>query len=419
MIQSAYNKPVEKIAPKAEQLPKSASVSSKSSSPKPKDIESELEKEDFESELKAAGAEIEESSESEVKEVKVSADKKLEKPSRLVNPEALEENPLHPTMFDPEMTMDVEKAIKPKSAQGVVPKMTDEQVLKLAQGEIPQLDASGAEVQAVTEGDLEKELGNALIKDPKALKGAPVQGEAQLMSVDDFVAQKAAAPKKPVGINAYGMQKPQQKMAMENGLKQTQMVNDATAQQGLEARNGGMNSQQFILNMQSENGTAKANEASGPQKVFDMNQVKSGNADQILSQITDYIVQAKASKEPSVSMRMNHDELGMIDITVAKTSQFNMEAVAINIGTHSLEGKNFFQQNSKDLFTHLSNTGINVADLKVDTPSQSSKGEFDMNGGSRQGQSGAEKQFGSESNQRRHDSDRRQDLWKLLDDEAA
>jgi flagellar hook-length control protein FliK len=115
---------------------------------------------------------------------------------------------------------------------------------------------------------------------------------------------------------------------------------------------------------------------------------------------------------------MNHDQLGLIDITVSKTGAVNADAIAINIGTQSMDGKNFFQQNSKDLFTHLSNAGLNVADMKVETSSQTAKNDFDMNGQNQKGNS-QEKQFGSESNQRRQDSQRREDLWKLLNKEAA
>lgn len=421
MIQSAYNKPIEPKAPKAE-LPKPSSVSSAPKSDyskKPSSVEKKKDSDDFESELKAAGAE-QDSSEPKVKEVKVSEEQKLEKPSKLVNPNALESDPLQPTIFDPEMTMDVEKANKPKSL-GAVPKMTDAEVLKLANGEVPEMAAAGLVAAApLAEGDLQTELAQALGKNAKnaAVKGeAEVAADPKLMSMEDFVAQKNMM-KKPVNVNAYGAKNPQQhKLALENGLKQSQVVKDLNATEGLQSQP--MNSQQFILNMKSENGTAKVAETAAAGKVFDMSNVKSTNADQIMNQISDYIVQAKASKEPTVTMRMNHDELGMIDITVQKSGTLNSDAVAINIGTHSMDGKNFFQQNSKDLFSHLASSGVNVSDMKVETPSNSAKSEFDMNHGSGRQNSGSEKQFGSEQNQRRSDSDRRQDLWKLLDKEAA
>jgi tRNA U34 5-carboxymethylaminomethyl modifying enzyme MnmG/GidA len=119
-------------------------------------------------------------------------------------------------------------------------------------------------------------------------------------------------------------------------------------------------------------------------------------------------------------MRVNHEDLGLIDITVSRVGNGNADTLAINIGAHSLEGKNFFSQNSKELFTHLTTAGITVSDLKVETPTQTAKNDFDFGSqNGRQGQNGSEKQFGSEQNQRRHEQERRQDLWKLLSKEAA
>ena len=102
-----------------------------------------------------------------------------------------------------------------------------------------------------------------------------------------------------------------------------------------------------------------------------------------------------------------------------KLGTAGQDAIAITIATHSVDGKNFFQTNSKDLFSHLTNTGLNVSDLKVEMPNQTEKNDFDF--GSQSGRSGAgqERQFGSEQNQKRHDSDRRQDLWKLFQDKEA
>lgn len=407
MIQSSYNKPIEMKAPKAD-LPKPSSVSSASKneySKKPSVAEKKREASEFEDELKAAGAE--KHSEPKVKEVAVSEEQQLEKPSSLVSPQAQEAKP---AVFDPEMTLDVEQAIHPKNAQA--PQLTDEQVMQLANAEV---DTAAVAVP------VDAELAQAMMKTPqvKAAQGeANTELDSKLMSMEDFVAQKNMTAKKPMNVNAYGAQKPNmQKIAMENDLKQSQVVNDITLVK--DGQSQPMNAQQFILNMKSENGNAKGNEVAGAQKVFDMSHVKSSNADQIMNQISDYIVQAKAAKEPTVTMRVNHDELGMIDITVQKASQMNADSVAINIGAHSAEGKNFFQQNSKELFSHLASSGINVSDMKLETPSQSSKSDFDMNGRSQQGNQGSEKQFASEQNQRRQDSDRRQDLWKLLNKEAA
>ena len=249
-----------------------------------------------------------------------------------------------------------------------------------------------------------------------ALDLAKSEIDPQLMTNEDFVANKNLAAKKNFS-NAYGMKavpNQQQKMSLEAGLNETQVVKDLASKEG-----SSMNSQQFILGLQSnEPKLQQGSETQASAKVFDMSHIKSSDSSEIMGQITDYVVQAKAAKEPTVNMRVNHEELGMIDITVSK-SGLNQESVAINIGTHSVDGKNFFQQNSKDLFSHLTTAGLNISDLKVDTPSQTAKNDFDFGSQSGKNQQGSERQFGSEQNQRRHDQDRRQDLWKLLNQEAA
>ncbi len=399
MIQSSY-KPIE--LPKAPAAPERVKSSPKS------ERNEKISKDEFKKELNA----VTESDEPKVKEVKVSADKELRKPSSIITDENEESNPdsISPKVFDPSMTKDVQKLISPETTAVEVP-MTDEMIMKLAEGE-PVTDADlVAELKLQLEGKA-PEAGRA-----PAIDFAEAEVDPELLNMEDFVAQKNLANKKVIPQNVYGMNPQAGKIAMENGLKNTQIIKDAAGANG-EAGSQPMNSQQFILNMMSENKAAGSQEVAAPVKTFDMSQIKSSAPDKIMTQITDYIIQAKAAKEPTVSMRMNHDQLGMIDITVSKTGALNADAIAINIGTHTMDGKNFFQQNSKDLFTHLSNAGLNVADMKVETSSQTAKNDFDMNGQNQKG-NGQDKQFGSESNQRRHDSQKREDLWKLLNKEAA
>ncbi len=402
MIQSSY-KPIE--------LPKKAPAPSKND--KPRDLESSKRaKEEFKSELKAAT----ESDEPKVKEVKVSADKELRAPSSLINEEAQTATPdsVSPKIFDPAMTKDVQNLIGPETTEVKTEaevEMTDEMVMKLAQGE----EVTDADLELNVE--LQQQLGKVSGRAP-AIDFAQAEIDPELLNMEDFVAQKNMVSKKAVPQNAYGMNPQANKIALENGLKNTQVVKDLAALNDQAAGSQPMNSQQFILNMQSEQKAGSTGDVQAPMKTFDMSQIKTSNPDKIMTAITDYIVQAKAAKEPTVSMRMNHDQLGMIDITVSRVGHANADAVAINIGAHSMEGKNFFQQNSKDLFSHLSHAGINVSDMKVEVPSQTAKSEFDMNGQNQKG-AGQERQFGSESNQRRHDSQKREDLWKLLNKEAA
>lgn len=415
-----------------------------------------LESTDFASEL-AANLMV---PDSEVLPVKVSPEQILEKPSTLINNLPKSGNPetIQQKVFDPALTNGVENLIKPKTVEVAPVELTNEQVIELANLNVSNPGIS--QVSPVTtetpmaskamqlntklplEGNLPVEAKAEMMMNAEAPVAQPTEAfmklpqvhqtgrttatqmaqteiDPQLMNMEDFVTQKNMVAKKPVGTQAYGMQRtPVQKAALENNLKSNQVV---TELKNAEAPTSTpVNSQQFILNnMAEQNGPQKLNDVQVPQKVFDMSHVKTSNAEQILNQVSDYIVQAKAAKEPTVSMRVNHDELGMIDITVQKTAGMNADNVAININSHTAEGKNFFQQNSKDLFSHLNQSGINVTDLKLESSSSTAKNSFDMGQQSHGQQSGAEKQFGSEQNQRRHDSNRRQDLWDLLKDKEA
>ena len=318
----------------------------------------------------------------------------------ILGPEAVNPDIVSPQAFDPALTEGVGEIIQPKTTQ----------------------------IPAEIIKDVDADIAHALFKTPQVQNGRSpaidlVQTEIdpQLMNMDDFVAQKNMAIKKSVNnTSAYGMPAKAQsnKAGMESGLKSTQTINELGATPS-DGNASSMSSQQFILNSQIDmNSNAKVNEAQALVKTFDMSNIKTDNPNQIMTQITDYIVQAKAAKEPTVNMRVNHEELGMIDITVQKTG-LTQEAIAINIGTHSVDGKNFFQANSKDLFSHLTNSGLSISDLKVETPTQTAKNDFDFGSQSGRGSFGQDKQFGSEQNQKRHDSERRQDLWNLLKDKEA
>lgn len=418
MIEALQSKPIETKAQRADASNKAQKNAT--------DLEGSVDAQLFASELEASLADT-----AEVKPVEVSAEQMLEMPSSLISPSGSVES-TSPKIFDPALTKGVETLNHPKNSE-VVPQQVeklDVDVLKLVQAskvEVP-VEAQAQLQEAV---EVKGEIAQAMLKTPQVAEGKPAMAgrapaidfakaevDPQLMNMEDFVVQKNLATKK-TAPNAYGMKTlpvQHQKVALESGLKQTQVVKDTAA---LESNGSPVNSQQFILNMMNEQkGTPQLNETQATPKVFDMNQVKTSNSDQIINKITDYAVQAKAAKEPTVNMRVNHEELGMIDITVSKTGA-NHESIAINIGTYSVDGKNFFQQNSKDLFSHLTTAGLNVADLKVETPPQTAKNDFDFGSQSGRNQSGAEKQFGSEQNQRRHESERRQDLWKLLNQEAA
>ncbi len=428
MIQAATTKPIEQ----------KASVKAKGKTAEDAEVEDPetmVEGEDFANELMASLSA--EETTLKVKPVKVS-------PDQLIAPE-LEADAVGPKVFDPALTKDVDNIIQPQTTEAGTPvPLTDEQILKLAQGqadpaisaevkgELSQAMLKTPQIQMVQadpaiSAEVKGELSQAMLKTPQIQTGrapavdmAKAEIDPQLVNMEDFVAQKNLAVKKSLNnASPYGMtNKAAGKAGTDTGLNSTQTVNELSSKES-STSGSSMNSQQFILNAQADLGAnAKVNEAAAT-KTFNMSNIKSENPNQIMTQISDYIVQAKAAKEPTVNMRVNHDELGIIDITVNKLGTAGQDAIAITIATHSVDGKNFFQTNSKDLFSHLTNTGLNVSDLKVEMPNQTAKNDFDF--GSQSGRSGAgqERQFGSEQNQKRHDSDRRQDLWKLFQDKEA
>lgn len=363
------------------------------------------------------------SSEPQVKKVEVSSDKALRAPSSLIQSSDGQPETVAPKVFDPALTEGVQNLIDPKTVQLDADGAAIDEMVKKLDGKV-----GVSELQA-QEAEIDPEISETLLKLPQVKQSAANRSPAidfaksevdpQLMSMEDFVAQKNAAIKKAVPQGAYGMKPATNQAAQENGLKSTEVVTDISMLENAAGTGSPVNSQQFILNNLAEQGSPKVAEASAAAKTFDMSQVKSADANQVMNQISDYIVQAKAAKEPMVNLRVNHQDLGMIDITVMKSGAVNSDAIAINIGAHSAEGKQFFQQNTKELFAHLSSAGISVADMKIDSASNTGKSDFDFNQQNQKHASSGERQFGSEQNERRHEQNRREELWKLFNKEAA
>lgn len=316
--------------------------------------------------------------------------------------------------MDSVLVNEIQSIIAPESTNIIetTTQINEDQIIQLANSQ--STDEQSLELKT----QFEQLLSKAPVKEAQSSSAGLENAELDpaLMSNEDFVLQKNLFTKKQVP-NPYGLkgiQGNQQKVAIESGLKDTQVVKEVLSTEG-----NSINSQQFILGLQQKDSqNIQLNETQSSPKVFDLSSVKSGNTNEIMNQITDYVIQAKAAKEPTVNMRLNHEDLGLIDITVSK-SGLSQDSIAVNIGTHSLDAKNFFQINTKELFSHLNTAGLNVTDLKVETSGQTAKNDFDFGSQSGKNQQGSEKQFGSEQNQRRHESERRQDLWKLLNKEAA
>jgi hypothetical protein len=149
-------------------------------------------------------------------------------------------------------------------------------------------------------------------------------------------------------------------------------------------------------------------------KVFDMNALASGSTEEVIGKIQDYIIQSRVSSDPNVKMSFEHKDLGMIDLQVTKLDNNQLN---IMINSRSQEGAKFFNQNQGELLQTLSQAGIQVADLKLDTNNSTNLSQ----NGSDSSTSGQDKESGQGNNkhQRDTDSQRREELWKLFEGQEA
>lgn len=233
--------------------------------------------------------------------------------------------------------------------------------------------------------------------------------DPQLLNFEDFVAQKNAVKGKAVAPNAYGMPSKTTMNAEQLMGEKAVAANETLIHADTGAATQGQLAPAFAL----ENTTQDSlrTEVSAPSRTFNMQSLtKNQDADSILTQVSDYIVQAKAAKEPTVQMRVNHQDLGMLDITVSRTAN---DMVSIVLGTQDNGAKMFLGQNRESLMSHLSQAGVNVSDLKME---QSAPGKESSSNGqnSQQGGQPGERQFGSQENQRREEQQRRHDLWEII-----
>lgn len=305
----------------------------------------------------------------------------------------------------------------PKLIDPALIKQVNEVVIPQGQG-IEQVQAQPVESTPTTLKDLllqqqqQPATSGKLAGRSPAIDFAKSEVDPQLMGFEDFVAQKNAVTGKTIAPNAYGMpikntlsaplstpkaEVAEKLLALESAPAPTQLSMPQNAQ--------------TVFGVEAPLATAASANEAAPQKVFDLqnlSQAKNSNIETVISQVSDYIIQAKASKEPSVNMKVQHQDLGLLDITVNRGLN---DAVTIAIGTQDLGAKTFLGQHREQLLTHLAQSGVTVADLKME---QSSGSQKDMNQPGQQNFAGQDRHFGSEQNQRREEQQRRHDLWELM-----
>ena len=240
-----------------------------------------------------------------------------------------------------------------------------------------------------------------------------VQDGQGLVDLNQFMSKQSNTGKKRAINSQYKNEQQSmitnQAFAKKNPeIVQAQVEADTSASMDMNQRG------EQLLNLKAESNSLQQTQSSA--KVFDLNTLnKASNIDTVIGQIQDYIVQAKAAKEPTAQMSFNHPELGDIDLMVQKVAG---DKVNVVIGHQGAEAGKFFQQHQTELVQTLQNSGIQVGEFKLESSSSSNN-----NGNNQNNSDSNSKQFANQQNrseeqqQRKEDSNRREELWSLLNKE--
>jgi hypothetical protein len=255
----------------------------------------------------------------------------------------------------------------------------------------------------------------------------PLLNEKSISNTHDFLVEKKIVKNHKMPTEAYGIKTNNIKLkniedknlTLDRNLMKSEDAKEKMNSDFLSSLQTKSDSNQFKMDsslLQDFSGKNESNLKNIQEiKTMQFSDIKSSDVKEIMTQITDYISQAKASQEKEVNLKFNHEELGIVDITVRKMSGGSQENnLSLAIGTQSLDTKSFFTQHSKDLISHLNQAGINILDIKVEQNQSLAKNDFSFNERNQQSQNFQDRQFGSEQNQRRHEQNRREELWNLL-----
>lgn len=248
----------------------------------------------------------------------------------------------------------------------------------------------------------------------------------KLLNLNDFMAKQSPSMQKNAMKSAY---KPMNQSIFNQKVQESLpgVVKKPTMSTNTEVKSlqdvmfGGQPGTEVSSEALAQNIT-KPNAAAMPvtstAKVFDINQIaNSTSTDDVIAKVQDYIIQSRASGKPEVQMSFKHSELGQIDLHVIK--QHNNE-LNIMIGTRTFEGARFFNQHQADLLQTLTQSGIQVADLKLDTNLSTNNSNLANSDSEKQQFSQESKgQHNSESGQRDSEQRKRKELWEQFQGEEA
>lgn len=315
----------------------------------------------------------------------------------LINPlqvQVTEEKPVKSIFISPERLQEIELAKK-----NHIPKV--EEGGRKSIFELPQLDAQSAKN----------------VKTTNQVNMAQFQSSDDILNLRDFMQNRQTA-QNALGEQVYKNQAP------ASMIQAKDLPNIARPNEGLSGLNSNVDALGLSLGsevsqvdrhlaMQMGNQGLGGNELGESKQVFELGKLNPNTeSSQILDQIKNYLIQSKVHSNPRVEMSFKHRDLGTVDLLVKKTEG---DQISITIGTSTVQAAKFFGQNQADLLSTLSHAGIKVSDFKLDSSnnfSSSSNGNFAQNG---RGEG-----HHTPQDQRRQDSERRQQLWEhMYNKEAA
>jgi len=141
--------------------------------------------------------------------------------------------------------------------------------------------------------------------------------------------------------------------------------------------------------------------------------VDTADSSEIIGKISDYILQSTEAGKDKAEMQVRHSELGDIHIAVTKGNSKTKE-IGIEITAARNAGFDFFNDNRNELVKHLQLSGLNVADVKLES---SGKSGMDFGGQEKDSRQqgfamSQEKEYNSKQGNDEKHSSRRMELWR-------
>ena len=149
--------------------------------------------------------------------------------------------------------------------------------------------------------------------------------------------------------------------SVENGGKISLLWKNGEISKAEDPNNNMVNLQDVLGIRQSE---ISSNGDSGDAiDLFQLSNVKGGDSKNLVRRITDYLIQNGIKNLDSLEVLVEHEDLGRFKIDARRVDAKNLIDLRIEVETR--EGRDFFHKHEGMLNRQLTNSGINLQDLKI------------------------------------------------------